>query len=200
MTTKTDEQQIHDTDRPSPADSPGSASADANSAAAETTDTPHSSVVESRDSELEKLAQELADMKDRYLRTVAEMDNMRKRLEREKADFIKFSNESIVKDMIPVLDSLDKSIPADAAADSAVASYREGVLMVQRQFLQTLAKHGLEPVEAIDKPFDPNFHQAIQRIESGDVSTETVAAEFAKGYVLHGRLIRPSMVSVKVPN
>lgn len=182
----------------SPTDPSSSDAVDAASTQVEANGSPQTAV-DSRDSELDRLAQELADTKDRYLRTVAEMDNMRKRLEREKADFIKFSNESILKDMIPVLDSMDKAVPDEQGLDPAVKSYREGVLMVQRQFLQTLAKHGLEPVESSDKPFDPNFHQAIQRIESGDVTVETVAAEFAKGYVLNGRLIRPSMVSVKVP-
>ncbi len=182
----------------SPTDPSSSDAVDAAPTQVEANGSPQTAV-DSRDSELDRLAQELADTKDRYLRTVAEMDNMRKRLEREKADFIKFSNESILKDMIPVLDSMDKAVPDEQGLDPAVKSYREGVLMVQRQFLQTLAKHGLEPVESSDKPFDPNFHQAIQRIESGDVTVETVAAEFAKGYVLNGRLIRPSMVSVKVP-
>ena len=188
----------HETSTHSPTDPSSSDAVDAASTRVETNGSPQTAV-DSRDSELDRLAQELADTKDRYLRTVAEMDNMRKRLEREKADFIKFSNESILKDMIPVLDSMDKAVPDEQGLDPAVKSYREGVLMVQRQFLQTLAKHGLEPVESSDKPFDPNFHQAIQRIESGDVTVETVAAEFAKGYVLNGRLIRPSMVSVKVP-
>lgn len=140
-------------------------------------------------------------MKDRLLRNVAEMDNMRKRLEREKADFIKFSLESMLKDMIPVLDSFDKALSTSSShSDSGdIASFHEGMTMVQRQFLGALAKHGLEPVEAVGKPFDPNFHQAIQRIESGDVTDEIVATEFMKGYALHGRLVRPAMVSVKVP-
>lgn len=151
--------------------------------------------------DVEKLSQELAETKDRLLRTVAEMDNMRKRLEREKADFIKFSTESILKDMIPVLDSFDKAVPADSQTADAgnPASFRDGMLMVYKQLLAALAKHGLEPVEAVGKNFDPNFHQAIQRIESGDVTHEVVATEFMKGYALHGRLIRPAMVSVKVP-
>jgi molecular chaperone GrpE len=71
--------------------------------------------------------------------------------------------------------------------------------MVHRQFITALSKHGLEPVESVGKPFDPNFHQAIQRIESSDVTDEIVATEFMKGYALHGRLVRPAMVSVKVP-
>lgn len=187
-------------DSNSPADSVRNSSADDNSAASvEATGNPQATVAESSDSDVERLTQEVAEYKDRYLRTVAEMDNMRKRLEREKADFIKFSNESILKDMIPVLDSLDKAVPAEVSADAAAASYMEGVLMVRKQFLQMLSKHGLEAVESIEKPFDPNFHQAIQRIESKEVTTEIVAAEYAKGYALNGRLIRPAMVSVKVP-
>jgi molecular chaperone GrpE len=152
-------------------------------------------------SEVEKLSLELAEMKDRFLRNVAEMDNMRKRLEREKADFIKYSTESILKDMIPVLDSFDKALPASSANSQSAetTSFREGMSMVHKQFLAALAKHGLEPVEAVGKTFDPNFHQAIQRIESADVTEETVATEFMKGYALHGRLVRAAMVSVKVP-
>jgi molecular chaperone GrpE len=155
----------------------------------------------SRDEVLASCEKELVEMKDRYLRTVAEMDNMRKRLEREKQEFLKFSSESILKDMIPVLDSLDKAIPTEAEQTAAnVSAYKEGIQMVQKQLLQQLAKHGLEPVLSVEQPFDPNVHQAIQRIESGDVSQETVATEFAKGYILHGRLLRPAMVSVKVPS
>jgi molecular chaperone GrpE len=161
--------------------------------------------------EVEKLSQELAEMKDRLLRTVAEMDNMRKRLEREKADFIKFSTESILKDMIPILDSFDKAVPTQSQQSEAqqagaqsietkdISSFHDGMVMVYKQLLAALAKHGLEPVEAVGKNFDPNFHQAIQRIESGDVTQEIVATEFMKGYALNGRLVRPAMVSVKVP-
>lgn len=162
---------------------------------------PHQATDDASSKEVERLSQELAEMKDRLLRNVAEMDNMRKRLEREKADFIKFSSESILKDMIPVLDSFDKALPVSSAHSESgeIASFREGMTMVHKQFLSALAKHGLEPVEAIGKTFDPNFHQAIQRIESADVTDEIVATEFMKGYALHGRLVRPAMVSVKVP-
>jgi molecular chaperone GrpE len=185
---------------PPPAEPANGTSADENSAAyAETADSPNKSAVTSNDGEVERLAQELADTREKYLRTVAEMDNMRKRLERERSDFLKFSNESLLKDFIPVLDSLDKALPGDGKEDKASAGYIEGVTMVRKQLLATLNKYGLEPVESVDKPFDPNVHQAIQRIES-DVSVETVAAEFAKGYTLHGRLLRAAMVSVKVPS
>jgi molecular chaperone GrpE len=163
---------------------------------------PHNQATDEQSAkDVEKLSQELAEMKDRLLRNVAEMDNMRKRLEREKADFIKYCSESILKDMIPVLDSFDKALPVSVGPTDSpdLAGFREGMTMVHKQFLAALAKHGLEPVEAVGKVFDPNFHQAIQRIESGDVTEEIVATEFMKGYALHGRLIRPTMVSVKVP-
>jgi molecular chaperone GrpE len=168
---------------------------------AEAVASPHRATDDASGKEVERLSQELAEMKDRLLRNVAEMDNMRKRLEREKADFIKYSSESILKDMIPVLDTFDKALSASSThSESAdTASFREGMTMVHKMFLSALAKHGLEPVEAIGKTFDPNFHQAIQRIESADVTEEIVATEFMRGYALHGRLVRPSMVSVKVP-
>ena len=101
--------------------------------------------------------------------------------------------------MIPVLDSFDKALPTSSSLSGEVAKFQEGMTMVYKLFLAALAKHGLEPVEAVGKLFDPNFHQAIQRIESGDVTEEIVATEFMKGYALHGRLLRPAMVSVKVP-
>ena len=160
---------------------------------------PHQATGAESGKEIERLSQELAEMKDRFLRNVAEMDNMRKRLEREKSDFIKFSTESILKEMIPVLDSFDKALPTSPSQSGEVAKFQEGMTMVHKQFLAALAKHGLEPVEAVGKIFDPNLHQAIQRIESGDVTEEIVATEFMKGYALHGRLVRPAMVSVKVP-
>ncbi|MCX6126819.1 MAG: nucleotide exchange factor GrpE [Proteobacteria bacterium] len=173
--------------------------ADENSAhQVEAGDSPPMTVVAQNISDVERLTQELADSKDRYLRTIAEMDNMRKRLEREKSDFIKFSNESLLKEFIPILDSLEKAIPNDVKQDSGSVGYIEGVVMVQKQLLQTLGKFGLEAVRSVDQPFDPNVHQAIQRIES-DVSSETVSVEFAKGYTLNGRLLRPAMVAVKVP-
>jgi molecular chaperone GrpE (heat shock protein) len=109
----------------------------------------NSNAEKDRDSEFERCEKELVEYKDRYLRTVAEMDNMRKRLEREKQDFLKYSSESILKDMIPILDSLDKALPTDKTVEEA--------------------------------------------------TVEKVVAEFAKGYSLYGRLLRPSMVSVEVP-
>jgi len=148
------------------------------------------------------LEQELGLYKDRYVRAVAEMENIRRRSEKERSDLLKYGLENTLKDLLPVLDSFELAVPSEAAtpdADETEKSFHAGVLMVKKQMLDTLKKHGLEQVEAKDKPFDPNFHQAIQRVESAEHKEETVAGEFQKGYVLNGRLIRPAMVSVFIP-
>lgn len=151
----------------------------------------------------EKLAQEAADLKDKYVRAVAEMENMRRRMERERTDLIKYGLENVFKDFLPVLDSLEKAMPeSDAgknANGAANASYIEGMVMVKKQLMDVFRRHGLEPITARGAAFDPNLHQAIQRVESPDVEVDTVGDEFARGYMLNGRLLRPAMVSVLTP-
>jgi len=156
--------------------------------------------------ECENLRQEAAELKDKFMRTAAEMENIRRRAEREKADVIKYALENVFRDFLPVLDSLEQALPAqDEKApkgndDTSNASYYEGMMMVKKQLLDVFKKHGLEPIHAAGEPFNPNLHQAIQRIETNEVETDTVAQEYAKGYLLNGRLLRPAMVSVKTPS
>ena len=149
------------------------------------------------------LAAEVTELKDKYVRVFAEMENMRRRQERERGDLLKYALETVFKDLLPVLDSLDKAIPDQAegaaAAKEGAGGYYEGMQMVKRQLLDVCKKHGLEPITSLGVPFDPNVHQGIQRIESADVEVETVADEYARGYNLNGRLIRPAMVSVLTP-
>ncbi len=154
-----------------------------------------------QDDELARLRIESSDWKDRCLRAHAEMEMMRRRHEKDRLDTVKFSNESILKDIIPVLDSFEQAAPEvqGESPDELGTSFMAGFVMVKRQLLTVLAKHGLEPVISVGEPFDPNVHQAIQRTESADVNDEVVQMEFAKGYTLHGRLVRPAMVAVKVP-
>lgn len=150
--------------------------------------------------ELDRLAKETADLKDKYLRAMAEMENIRRRAEREKTDLIKYGLENVFKDFLPALDSLEQALPEGAEAKAnGQDGYREGMLMVKKQLLDVFKKHGLEPISAQGAAFDPNLHQAIQRIDSEDVKIETVGNEFARGYMLNGRLLRPAMVSVLTP-
>jgi molecular chaperone GrpE len=151
---------------------------------------------ELQDEKIRHLEDEVQEHKDRYLRTLAEMDNMRRRHERDRQDLLKFASEKLLQDLLPVLDSFEKATAAGGAeAGNAIV---EGIRMVHKQLTHVLETNGLKAVEAAGKTFDPNLHQAIQRIE-GDVADETVKDEYQRGYALNGRLIRPSMVSVLVP-
>ena len=150
--------------------------------------------------QLDALQKELVENKDRHLRALAEMENFRRRMEREKADLLRYASENVMRDLMPVLDSFDKAIDSIPQADqSAATNLIQGMQMVHRQLMDALAKHGLEPIKSPGAPFDPNFHQAIQKVESKEVAVETVQQEFAKGYLINGRLLRAAMVSVAVP-
>jgi molecular chaperone GrpE len=158
---------------------------------------------ELQDEKIRHLEDEVQEHKDRYLRTLAEMDNMRRRHERERQDLLKFASEKLLQDLLPVLDSFEKAVTAGGATSASGAqdagnAIVEGIRMVHKQLTHVLETNGLKAVDAVGKTFDPNLHQAIQRIE-GDVGEETVKDEYQRGYTLNGRLIRPSMVSVLVP-
>lgn len=130
---------------------------------------------------------------------------MRRRMERERTDLAKYALESTFKDFLPALDSLEKALPESGEAaprpnGGEDPSYYDGMVMVKKQLLDTFKKHGLETIRAKGVPFDPNLHQAIQRVESSDVKRDTVGDEYAAGYSLNGRLLRPAMVSVLTPS
>ena len=148
--------------------------------------------------ELETLKSELTASQDKYLRLFAEFENSRKRFEKEKQDLYKYGNEKLVKDLLNVLDSLDKALEAQVS-ESNPDAVLDGVKMVKESLVSTLDKHGLSAIDAEGQPFDPEKHQAIQRVESEDVDSEQVDTVYAKGYTLNDRLLRASMVSVKVP-
>ncbi len=154
------------------------------------------------DDKLKKVAAEAEEYKDKYLRAVADNENLRRRYEKEKSDLLNYGLEKFMQDILPVLDSVDKALPGDPDSDSQpveAESLLEGVRLMSRLLKDTLSKHGLEAVADEGEQFNPEFHQAIQRIESPDVEEDMVQQVFQKGYCLRGRLIRPSMVSVAVP-
>jgi molecular chaperone GrpE len=149
-----------------------------------------------------RLQVELDEIRDKYLRNIAESENIRRRHERERVDLIKYAAENIVKDLLPVLDGFDTAVTNSTNNDTQAtesAGVIGGFRIIYKQFLEAMKKHGLEIAESTGVNFDPNIHQAIQMIPSEDVKTETVASVFAKGYSIHGRVVRPAMVSVSVP-
>lgn len=144
---------------------------------------------------LQEQEQEAADNHDKFLRTLADFDNFRRRTRQEMEDARRFAVEKFVADLLPVLDNFERALQ-HVEGDSAGA-VREGILLTQRQLLDALAKHGVEPIEAVGRPFDPRFHDAIMRAEPAPGQEPgTVVEELRKGYTLHGRVIRASLVKV----
>jgi len=144
---------------------------------------------------LEAKKKEANENYDRYLRQVAEVENFRKRANREKDEAIRFANEALVKDLLPVVDNLERAV-AHSKDGGNGKPLVEGIEMVLRGFFDILAKHGVVPISAVGQPFDPEKHEAMAQIESGTYEPNTVVEEYHKGYLLRDRLLRPALVSV----
>ncbi len=136
----------------------------------------------------------LEEAHDRWVRAVADLENYRKRAQRERDEVQKFGVEKLVKDLLPVVDNLDRALAAAAADDPLVA----GVKLVRSSFEQALARHGVKAFSAMGQPFDPAQHEALMQVASADAAPGTVVVEHARGFTLHERLIRPAMVGVAV--
>ena len=148
--------------------------------------------------ELETLQAELAAMKEKYARVHADFDNIKKRLEREKYQALEYANEKFAKDLIPVVDSLGMAIgAAEIEAEPAVLleKLKEGVELTMKQLLGVLEKHGVTPVDE-SEPFDPNIHNAVQRVESPDHESGEIVNTFQKGYRYKERTLRDAMVVI----
>lgn len=133
---------------------------------------------------------------DLYLRERADLENARKRHQREKEDAIRFANDRLLKEMIPVLDNLERAVEHAGQAGVENQGLLEGVNMTISQFRKALEDFGVKPIKAIGDVFDPNLHQAMGQVESAEQAPNTVVTEFQKGYLLHDRLLRPSLVMV----
>lgn len=131
---------------------------------------------------------------DRYLRTVAELENFKKRAARDKADIIKYGKEDLIKDILPFLDSLDRALAHAESSDAQ--SFASGIALIQDQLLCCLKKHGVERIDSIGENFDPNVHEALMQMNSAEHQDNQIVSEMEKGYLLNGRLIRPSRVCV----
>lgn len=136
------------------------------------------------------------DLYERYLRIAADFDNYKKRMTKEKNDLVAYGNEELIKALLNVIDNLERALQ-HKSNDIGSKSLIEGVDLVYRQFLSTLEKFGLERINAEKgAKFDPNYHQAVEHIETNDITPGMVVNEMIKGYLLKERLLRPSMVAV----
>ena len=130
------------------------------------------------------------------LRSRAEMENYRKRMQRDADQQLKFANVPIVRDLLDVIDNLNRAIDAARGDETNTKALIDGVQMVSQQFTDALAKHGCKPIEAVGADFDPNIHQAIAQVPSPEFQAGKVAMEVAVGFRLHDRVIRPAQVIV----
>jgi len=147
----------------------------------------------SLEAEIEHLKTEKASYLDRLARLQAEFDNYRKRSAREQQDFRDYALADALKQVLPILDSLDRALKTENA--SAV-DFRAGVELIDRQFHDVLSRLGVEAIQAAGQPFDPNLHQAIQMVETTEVADNHVIDELQRGYKIKDRLLRPAMVRV----
>jgi molecular chaperone GrpE len=136
-----------------------------------------------------------SDLKDRYLRLAAEFDNFRKRTIKEKAEYVKFANENLIRELLPVLDNFERAL-AHAGPETDPASLAEGVKLILSQIQTSLGRFGVRAESALGKPFDPLMHEAVSHVPSAEHPPHTVIDEIQKAYFLHDRLIRPALVTV----
>ncbi|WP_136606570.1 nucleotide exchange factor GrpE [Paenibacillus dokdonensis] len=147
--------------------------------------------------EVERLQTLADDYQQRALRTQADFDNFRKRTQKEKEDFAKYASSKLITELLPIIDNFGRAITA--AGDIADSdSFAKGVGMIFRQLEGVLKAEGLEPMETVGQPFNPEFHQAIMQVESDEYEEGIVVEEVQKGYILKDRVLRPAMVKVSM--
>ena len=133
---------------------------------------------------------------DRLLRLQADFENSRKRLEREKQDFLRFANEGMILELLNILDDLERAVELAEAKHEDFPAFLKGVEMILAHLYDMLKEHGVKAIEAKDKAFDPNFHEALTQVENNDVAEHTIVEEMQKGYVLNDKVIRTAKVKV----
>lgn len=145
---------------------------------------------------LKEQAAKAEEYRDKCLRLQADFDNMRKRMEKDRQDFVKFANEGLIADLLNILDDLERAVDLAETKHQDLSAFLKGVEMILAHLYQTLKNHGVKPIEAEGKPFDPNFHEALMQAEDKDKPEHTVVEELQKGYLLNDRVIRTSKVKV----
>ena len=146
--------------------------------------------------ELQKVKAEKEELLQTMVRRQADFENFRKRTERDRHEEGRRGVERLVLDLIPVMDAFDRALHAHD--DPAFEEYRKGITLIRKQLWDAIAKHGVQPIEAAGKMFDPHMHQAIERLESEEYPDGFIVAVFQDGYLFHGRVLRPAIVRVAV--
>ena len=144
--------------------------------------------------------EEIADLKDKLLRTLADMENLRRRSQKDREDALKYSAANFARDMLSVADNLRRaieSIPEEGDPDgAALVGFIEGIALTEKELLSTLERHGIQKIEPMGEKFDPQFHEAMFEIPSADAENGTVLQIVEVGYVIHDRLLRPAKVGI----
>ncbi|MDC6447490.1 nucleotide exchange factor GrpE [Alphaproteobacteria bacterium] len=151
------------------------------------------------ENEEDKLKEEISSLKDEKIRVLAEMENLRKRFDREKIDFIKYGSVNFARDILSPGDNLERALSAvnsDEDYSDSIKNLIEGLLMVKKEFATALEKNNVTKIDTINKKFDPNLHQAMMEVENDDLDEGIVVQEIQSGYIMHDRLLRPAMVGV----
>ncbi len=133
---------------------------------------------------------------DKLLRNQADLENTRKRLDREKQEFVKFANEGLILDLLNVLDDLERTVELAQTAKDDLSAFLKGIEMILAHLYEMLKDHGVKPIEAEGKIFDPNFHEALMQVENKDLPEHTIVEVLQKGYLIHGRILRTAKVKV----
>ncbi len=169
----------------------------ANEAPEESQDVPEAEAPENAEDgsneELEKLQKENEAVSERLTRLQADFENFRRRTRQEKEDLAAVVAQGFMADMLPLLDNFERAMAAETAD---MESFRKGIEMIFTQFREALVKEGLEVIKTEGEKFDPNFHQAVMRVQDPEKEDDTIAMELQKGYMVKGRVVRPSMVQV----
>lgn len=151
--------------------------------------------IESLRKALTEKTEEAKGFQDKYLRALAELENYRKRVQREREAESRYVHESLMRDLLPVLDNFERALAA-AKSSQDLPSVVAGVELIHRDLLRYLERAGVTPFEAMDQAFDPQRHEAVSRVESGEAPENTVVGEVLRGYMINGRVLRPAKVQV----
>lgn len=144
--------------------------------------------------ERDRLAAEKSELQDRFLRSQAEFQNLRRRIEKEKVEWHEYAATEAVRALLPILDDFERALKVENSSKD----YTKGMELIYQRLFDALKKLGLEPIDSVGKPFDPHVHHAVEKKEAEEAAADTVLEEFQRGYNFKGRLLRPAMVKVAV--